>query len=157
MAMNARLLGSLMAASFLLLGSALLPSTPAAFALGDETKKEEAKKVEKEDRPTVDATQVYYGKAATCKSPATVDADQVFRAIPEYKTILADRLTEADARYSLLMVKATKKFRAAVEAAAGGGGYDLVGNTGSVSWPGHDVPDITASVLQKVEEAEKAR
>lgn len=155
--MNARLLRNLTAASLLMLASGLFASTSPALALGEETKKEEAKKVEKEDRPTVDATQVYFGKAATCKSPATVDADQVFQAIPEYKTILADKLTEADARYSLLMVKATKKFRAAIEAAATGGGYDLVGNTGSVTWPGHDVPDITASVLQKVEEAEKAR
>ena len=130
----------------------LLPTVVAASpgALGaDEAKKD--------DRPTIDATQVYYGRAATCKTPAVVDADRAFRAIPEYKKILDDKLTDADARYSLLLVKATRKFRAAVEAAATAGGYDLVANTGAVDWPGHDVPDITDSILQSLEEAEKAR
>lgn len=128
----------------------LLPFAAPAVAGDGDTKEV------KEDRPTVDATQVYFGKAATCKAPAVVDADRVLRSIAEYKKILDEKLTEADARYSLLMVKATKKFRAAVEGAAKDGSHDLVGNTGSISWPGHDVPDITSSVLQKIEEAEQA-
>lgn len=143
--------GRQMRASLLVACALLLPlalSSPSAWASGG---------TEKESRPVVDATQVYFGKAASTKAPAVVDADQLFRAIPEYRKILDDRLTETDPKYSLLLVKATRKFRAAVEAAATAGGYDLVGNVGSVTWPGHEVPDITAAVLLKLEEAERAR
>lgn len=135
-----------------LFGALLLLSSPSAVLAGETDTTKEAK----EERPTVDATQVYYGKASTCKAPAVVDADRAFRSIAEYKKILDEKLTETDVRYSLLMVKATKKFKAAVESAATAGAYDLVGNTGSVTWPGHDVPDITDAVLLKIQEAEKA-
>jgi len=80
----------------------------------------------------------------------------VFQAIPEYRKILAEKLTEKDARYSILMLRATKKFKAAVEAAAGAEGCDLVGNLGSVTWKGHVIPDVTETTLLKLEEAAKA-
>lgn len=111
---------------------------------------------EKETRPVVDATQVYFGKAACCKAPAVLDAGKVYRAIPEYKKILDNKLTDKDAEYSLLMVKATKKFRAAVEGVATENAADLVANLGAVTWDGHVVPDLTDAALRKVEELTKS-
>lgn len=119
-------------------------AAPSLRADGEEAKKE--------TRPTIDATQVYYGKACTCKAPAVVDAAKVYRAIPEYKKILDNKLTEKDAEYSLLLVKATRKFRAAVEGAAVDNAADLVANLGSVTWEGHTVPDLTDATLKKIEE-----
>lgn len=123
-------------------------SSPGLKAAGDETKKE--------SRPVVDATQVYYGKAASCKAPAVLDAGKVYRAIPEYKKILDNKLTDKDAEYSLLMVKATRKFRAAVEGVATENAADLVANLGAVTWDGHVVPDLTEAALRKVEELTKS-
>jgi hypothetical protein len=133
----------------LTVGVALLVSlgTPALRADGEDAKKE--------TRPVVDATQVYFGKAACCKAPAVVDAAKVYRSIPEYKKILDNKLTEKDAEYSLLLVKASKKFRAAVEGAATDNAADLVANQGSVTWEGHTVPDLTDATLKKVEEQSK--
>jgi hypothetical protein len=111
-------------------------------ALGEETTRE--------SRPVVDETKVYYGKAATCKAPSVVDADKVFQAIPEYKKILDGKLTEKDVEYSVLLVKANRKFRAAVEGAATDKGCDLVGGLGSVTWKDREIPDLTEATLKKV-------
>ncbi len=119
---------------------------PVAVARAD------GEEVKKEARPVIDATQVYFGKPSCCKAPAVVDADQVFRAIPEYKQILERKLTEKDVEYSLLMIKAARRFRAAVEEAATDGSYDLVANIGAVTWEGHVIPDITDRAIAKVEE-----
>lgn len=124
----------------------LLFAAPSSMA-GEETKKE--------TRPVIDATQVYYGKACNSKAPAVVDAAKVYRAIPEYKKILDNKLTEKDAEYSMLLVKATKKFRAAVEGAAVENACDLVANLGAVTWEGHTIPDLTDATVKKVEEQSK--
>jgi len=122
-------------------------SSPRALALGDGDAE-----TQKETRPVIDETQVYYGKAVTCRKPAVVDADKVFQAIPEYKKILEGKLTEKDPKYSILMRKASRKFKAAIEGAATEGKYDLVANIGAVTWEGHDVPDITDDAIARVEE-----
>src|SRR5262245_5457359 len=99
-----------------LAGPSLLPAP--ARAEGGEAKKE--------CRPVIDETQVYFGKVAGCKAPAVVDSSRVYRAIPEYKKILDQKLTSKDAEYTILMVGATRKFRAAVAAAATDAARDLV-------------------------------
>jgi hypothetical protein len=114
-----------------------------AVRADDEPRKEEA-------RPVIDKTQVYFGCASTCKAPAVVDADKVYRAIPEYKKILDQKLTEKDAEYSILLLRASKRFRSAVEGAATDAGNDLVANQGAVKWEGHTVPDLTDAALKKV-------
>jgi hypothetical protein len=153
-----------------LLGSFLLFGVSPVRGDGEEPRKEDAKQEEKkddaqketrqetkkEDRPVVDKTQVYFGKACHCKAPAIVDADRVYRSIAEYKQILDKKLTEKDAEYSMLLLKAGRKFRAAVEAAATDNANDLVANLGAVKWEGHTVPDLTDAALKKVEELAKA-
>jgi len=128
-------------------GLAMLVGIPSLRADGDDLKKE--------TRPVIDETQVYFGRAKGCKAPGVVDAAKVYRTIPEYKKIVDQKLTEKDVEYSLLLVKATKKFRAAVEGAASAGSCDLVANLGAVTWDGHAVPDLTDATLKKVEEQAK--
>jgi len=109
----------------------------------------------KETRPVVDATKVYLGQAASCKAPAVVDADRVYREIPAYKRILEKKLTEKDAEYPMLLLKATKQFRCAVEAVAKDGSYDLVAAVGAVTWEGHTIPDVTDAAVRKIQESAK--
>ncbi len=113
----------------------------AAFALPDTT-------VE------ADSTQVYMGKARTSQKPSVVNADVVFKSIAEYQRILEEKLTDKDVRYSFLMMRATKKFKKAVEAAAREEGRDLVGNAGTVKWGENAVPDITETAVSHVKLAE---
>src|SRR5688572_20882431 len=72
-----------------------------------EPKKSEPAKTETpeaECRPVVDAAKVYLGQAATCKAPSVVDADRIYKAIPEYRRIVEKGLTDKDAEYSLLLL-----------------------------------------------------
>jgi hypothetical protein len=153
--MGRRVAGSL--GRWLAVGFLLLPLLAGSAAAGDtgDTKEANKEATKKESRPVVDATRVYFGQAATCKAPAVVDADRVYRAIPEYRKILEKSLTEKDAEYSMLRLKATRKFRAAVEAVATDGAYDLVAAKGSVTWEGHTVPDVTDASVRKVGEQAK--
>jgi hypothetical protein len=133
--------------SLLFAGMAMLLGVPSLRADGEEVKKE--------TRPVIDETQVYFGRAKCCKAPGVVDAAKVYKSIPEYRKIVDQKLTEKDVEYSLLLVKATKKFRAAVEGAATAGSCDLVANLGAVTWDGHAVPDLTDATLKKLEEQAK--
>ena len=84
-----------------------------------------------------------------------MDAAKVYAAIPEYKKVVEQKLTEKDAEYSLLMLKATRKFRAAVESVASDGAYDLVAAAGAVTWEGHTIPDVTDAGVRKIAEQAK--
>jgi len=102
------------------------------------------------DGVEADSTQVYMGKARTSQAPAVVNADAVFKSISEYQRIVDEKLTDKDVRYNFLMMRATKKFKKAVEAAAREEGRDLVGNAGTVKWGEKTVPDITETVVSHV-------
>lgn len=149
-------MGSLALRTLGRLGIVLLSLAPLLAGQAAAQESKETKEAEKkESRPAVDAARVYYGKAATCKAPAVVDADRVYRTISEYKKIVEKKLTEKDAEYSMLMLRATRRFRSAVEGVAGDGSYDLVAATGAVTWEGHTVPDVTDATIRKVEEQAK--
>ena len=103
---------------------------------------------EKKDvkKKSVDPADVYFGDAAKWEKPAEVDADKVYAKIDEYRQIVDGGLKPGDAKYEILMSKASKRFCKAVKKAAKDGGYDLVARIGSVK--GVDgVPDVTADVV----------
>lgn len=99
---------------------------------------------------TVEAADVYYGDPASeWSKPAEVDADAAFAEIEEFKRIRDEKIEPGDAKYDLLLSKATRRFKAAVRAAAKDGGYDLVAKVGAVK--GCDsVPAITQTVISKL-------
>jgi hypothetical protein len=100
-------------------------------------------------KKSVDAADVYYGDAKVWEKPAEVDADKVYAKIDEYKQIVDDGLKPGDAKYEILIAKASKRFKCAVKKAAKDAGYDLVARLGSVK--GVDsVPDITADAIAKL-------
>ena len=104
-----------------------------------------------EDKPakSVDASDVYLGDAKKWEKAAVVDADKVYAKIDEYKEIVDNGLKPGDAKYELLLAKASKRFHCAIKKAAKDGGYDLVARSGSVKNAGA-VPDITADAIAKL-------
>lgn len=105
--------------------------------------KEEAKK------PSVDADQVYYGRARQFLKPAEVDADAVYAKIDEFKAIGDEGLEPGEVRYELLMAKASKRFGKALRKTAKAAGYDLVAALGAVK-DADSVPDITDGVIENL-------
>jgi hypothetical protein len=101
-----------------------------------------------EEKPirSVDAADVYVGDVKKWDKPAEVDPDQVYAKIPEYREIVDNGLKPGDARYEILLCKASRRFTCAVKKTARAGGYDLVAKIGCVK--GCDsVPNITADVI----------
>ena len=89
-----------------------------------------------DDKPAYrvdDVSLVYLGNPRQFKKPCAVDADKVYRAIPEYREILEKNLTDRDARYHLLLRRASDKFSAALRTVAQEGGFDLAAGLGAVS------------------------
>jgi hypothetical protein len=116
-------------------------------AMADDTSGE--KKEPEKPKKSVAAADVYFGDARDWSKPAEVDADQVYAKIDEYKEILDKGLKPGDAKYDLLLCKASKRFTCAVKKAAKDGTYDLVAKLGAVK--GVDsVPDVTSDVIAKL-------
>ena len=84
------------------------------------------------DYKVKDPKKVYYGNARLFKKPATIEADRVYRRIPEYKKILEKGLTDRDPEYHLLMKKASARFSEAVKRMARDLDHDLVVESGSI-------------------------
>ncbi len=101
---------------------------------------------EEQEKKNVNAADVYYGDAKNWQKPAEVDADQVYGKIDEYKEIVDGGLKPGDAKYEILMAKASKRFTAAVKKTAKDGGYDLVARLGGVKGV-ESVPNVTADVI----------
>ncbi len=100
-----------------------------------------------------DPSLVYLGNPRQFKKPCVVDADRVYRAIPEYQEILQKNLTDRDVRYHFLMKKASDKFSKAIRDLARDFAYDLVAGAGAVSAATPDtppVPDETQNTISRL-------
>ena len=104
---------------------------------------------ERKAKRSCDAGACYYGDPKHWKNPAHVDPDSVYAEISEYQEILEKKLEPDDAKYQLLMNKASRRFVAAIKASAAAGGYDLVARTGAVKGV-ENVPDITSDVIDRL-------
>jgi hypothetical protein len=126
---------------FLALGLGAVLTVP-DIALGEE---------EEAAFEVVDPDGIYLGTGTHPKSPGVLVADDVWKEIPEYKKILADELTEDDAQYHLLMLKATERFNKALKALAKRDSHDMLGETGSiVAKGGRKIPDVTDELIKLV-------
>lgn len=94
----------------------------------------------------VDESQVYYGNPAKFKKAGEISCDSVFREIPEYKKIIEEGLTEG-VKYEFLLLRANKKFRAALKMVARTDGFDLIAEVGAIRIEGKTVPEITGKVI----------
>jgi len=105
------------------------------------------------DFTVTDSSRVYYGKKKHPKTPAHCDADSVWSQIPEYKTIIEDELGPDDARYHLLLKRATKRFQRALKKLSKRDGYDLIAEVGAVKAVGKKkkkIPTVTSDLIDFV-------
>jgi hypothetical protein len=100
-----------------------------------------------------DASLVYLGNPRQFKKPCVVNADVVYRAIPEYQEILRRNLTDRDVPYHFLMKKASEKFAKAISDVSRDLGYDLVAGVGAVSATASGTPpppDETQNTISRL-------
>lgn len=105
------------------------------------------------DYKVKDRSKVYYGNARMFKKPAVIDCDRVYRQIPEYKKILEKGLTDRDAKYHLLMKKASQRFAEAVKQMARDMDHDLVACSSAIEKAregAKDLPDRTDEVIRNI-------
>lgn len=128
-------------AGFLVVWVACMVALPAAWA-------EEVRSWK-----VVDSEGIYYGEGEHPKAPAVISADEVWDAIPEYRKIVDQDLSEDDPKYHLLMKRATERFQKALGKIAKRESYDMIGEVGSIESAGDvkkDPPDATADMVDAV-------
>ena len=101
----------------------------------------------------VDPDGIYYRtiRGKHPKAPAVLVADTVWAAIPEYQKIVEDGLTEDDAKYHLLLKKATERFNKALKKLAKRDSYDMLGEVGSIEARGEKPKPIPVATSDLVE------
>jgi hypothetical protein len=97
----------------------------------------------------VNEQMVLLGNAQKFTKPAIVNTAEVFKSIPAYKQIQADKLTEKDAKYWILLEQANKDFNKALAEVAKVESHDLVTEVGGVTATGETIPDLTEAVAKK--------
>lgn len=106
---------------------------------------------EDHDFTVTDSDGVYYGSGEHPSAPASIRADDVWAAIPEYKKIVDDNLTDDDAEYHLLMKRATERFQKALRSEAKRESYDMIAESGAVKANGSKkIPDATDDLVDLV-------
>ena len=90
----------------------------------------------------VDVSLVYVGNPRLFKKPCVVDADKIYKAIPEYQEIVEKNLTDRDVRYHFLMKKASDKFARALRGLVKDLEYDLIASVGAIVPATADAPAV---------------
>ncbi len=99
----------------------------------------------------VSADEIYFGTGKHPRAPAVLVADDVWAAIPEYKQILKDKLTDEDAQYHILLRKAADRFSKALKKLAKRDSYDMLGEKGSIKALGKKkIPEVTKELIKLV-------
>ena len=90
----------------------------------------------------IDVSLVYMGNPRLFKKPCVVDADRVYKSIPEYVEIVEKNLTDRDVRYHFLMKKASDKFAKALRGLVKDLEYDLIASVGAIVPTTADAPVV---------------
>ncbi len=101
-----------------------------------------------------DRSKIYVGDAERFARPSVVVATRVYAEITEYQEVRRRQLDRNDPDYYVLMERAARKFRAALEEAAKAGGYDLVAEKGAVTRTNGTLPDLTESAIEEVKKVQ---
>jgi len=104
----------------------------------------------------IDRGRIIFGDPdGTVDRVAVVDVPKAERKTAAWKKLESENPPAEDPRRALLLAEAKRAVRAAVARVAEAGGYDLVGEMGSIIVRGRTVPEITAQVIAALEETEK--
>ncbi len=102
-----------------------------------------------QDGVKLDTSKVRYGDHSQFDSKrgdkvGTVRSTEVYEAIPAYKTIKKEGVSEGSARWQQLMREATESYKSALSTVARNQGLVLIVEEGAIS--GYSTSDVTASV-----------
>lgn len=134
-------------------GMALLGLLLALFALAPALVAAAEASPEMGDYRVVEGGAVYLGNPRLFARPCVVQADSIYRQIPEYREILEKGLTDKDVRYHFLMRKASERFTEAVKQMARDLDHDLVAEVGACKPSRREVsapPDRTSDVTSRI-------
>lgn len=101
-----------------------------------------------------DPGRAYYGNPRLIRKPAVVSADRIYQRIPEYKSILDEKLTDGSVRYHFLMKKASARFAKAIKKMARAEGHDFIAEVGAidiVKKGAKSPPDRTTEAIAKLD------
>ena len=104
-----------------------------------------------------DRSKIYLGDADRFSKPSVVTAAKVYAEITEAQEIKRRQLDRNDPDYYVLMEKASRKFRAALEESAKAGPYDLVAEKGAVTRTDGTLPDLTDAAVEEVKKAQQTQ
>lgn len=131
----------------LCLGSALPPFAPEAQAVSEGA-------VLVQETVKLDRDKIRYGDASNFDAKrgdkvGTVRSTEVYEAIPAYKTIKREGVTEGSARWQQLMREATEAYKNALRSVAGSQSAVLIVEEGGISGYSN-VTDVTSLVIGAV-------
>lgn len=106
-----------------------------------------------QDTVKLDTAKVRYGDHSQFDSKrgdkvGTVRSTDVYEAIPAYKTIKKEGVTQGSARWEQLMQEATSSFKSALRTVASNQSLVLIVEEGAIS--GYSTSDVTSSVISSV-------
>lgn len=106
-----------------------------------------------QDGVKLDTSKVRYGDHSQFDSKrgdkvGTVRSTEVYEAIPAYKTIKKEGVSEGSARWQQLMREATDSYKSALSAVARNQSLVLIVEEGAIS--GYSTSDVTSSVIGSV-------
>lgn len=130
-----------------LLASAALLTGPATVPAASENA------VVIQELVKLDRDKVRYGDASQFDSKrgdkvGTLRSTEVYEAIPAYKTIKKEGVTEGSARWQQLMQEATSAYKSALRTVASNQSLVLIVEEGGIS--GYTTADVTSSVISSV-------
>lgn len=104
-----------------------------------------------QDGLKLDRDKIRYGDASSFDAKrgdkvGTVRSTEVYEAIPAYKTIKREGVTEGSARWQQLMREATEAYKSALRTVAGNQSVVLIVEEGGISGYAH-VTDVTSLVV----------
>jgi maltooligosyltrehalose synthase len=102
-----------------------------------------------------DRAKIYLGDPDRFAKPAVVTASRVYAEITEYQEVKRRQIDRNDPDFYVLMEKAARKFRSALEESAKSGPYDLVGEKGAVTRTEGTLPDLTDAAVEEVKKLQK--
>ena len=99
---------------------------------------------------SIQVDKVRYGTIAEWESQGKptvpiVDSKKIYLELPSYKTILKEKLKKGQARYNILMVKATKTYKSKLKDLSRKHNYIIIVEKGGVV--SHPVKDVTLHVI----------
>jgi len=106
-----------------------------------------------QDGVKLDTSKVRYGDHSQFDSKrgdkvGTVRSTEVYEAIPAYKTIKREGVSEGSARWQQLMREATEAYKSALSTVARNQSLVLIVEEGAIS--GYSTSDVTSSVIGSV-------